>query len=149
MKGSNSIEEENDKIKNPEELLPFDFECLRLSDDKEPEPKISTSSKKNNIQDSFMSFNSNSTNSNSLSAGPQGSQLLCSDISLDQNMLVNRPIPSLNMETSAKIFNQSSDCKSLPSKDVPKMINNPKLAETFPIFQQSHSSTFQLTKKLY
>ena len=46
MKGSNSIEEENDKIKNPEELLPFDFECLRLSDDKEPEPKISTSSKK-------------------------------------------------------------------------------------------------------
>lgn len=147
MKGTNSIEEENDKIKNPEELLPFDFECLRLSDDKEPEPKINTSSKKNNIQDSFMSFNSNSTNSNSLSSGPQGSQFLCSDISLDQNMLVNRPIPSLNMETSAKIFNQSSDCKSLPSKDVPKMINNPKLAETFPIFQQSHSSNFQLTKK--
>ena len=46
MKGTNSIEEENDKIKNPEELLPFDFECLRLSDDKEPEPKINTSSKK-------------------------------------------------------------------------------------------------------
>ena len=68
MKGSNSIEEENDKIKNPEELLPFDFECLRLSDDKEPDPKINTSSKKNNIQDSFMSFNSNSTNSNSLSS---------------------------------------------------------------------------------
>ena len=62
-------------------------------------------------------------------------------------MLVNRPIPSLNMETSAKIFNQSSDCKSLPSKDVPKMINNPKLAETFPNFPQSHSSNFQLTKK--
>jgi len=85
MKGTNSIEEENDKIKNPEELLPFDFECLRLSDDKEPEPKINTSSKKNNIQDSFMSFNSNSTNSNSLSSVPQSSQFMYSEMSQDQN----------------------------------------------------------------
>ena len=37
MKGSNSKEAENDKIKNPEDLLPYDFQCLRLSDDKEPD----------------------------------------------------------------------------------------------------------------
>ena len=146
MKGSNSNEAENDKIKNPEDLLPYDFECLRLSDNKEPDQKMSSSSNKNNVQDSFMSFNSNSTNSNSLSSVPQSSQFMYSEMSQDQNLIMNRPIPSLNMETSAKIFNQSLDCKSLPSKNVPKMINNPKLAETFPIWQNT-SSNFQLTKK--
>ena len=146
MKGSNSKEAENDKIKNPEDLLPYDFQCLRLSDDKESDQKMSSSSNKNNVQDSFMSFNSNSTNSNSLSSVPQSSQFMYSEMSQDQNLIMNRPIPSLNMETSAKIYNQSLDCKSLPSKNVPKMINNPKLAETFPIWQNT-SSNFQLTKK--
>ena len=143
MKGSNSNEAENDKIKNPEDLLPYDFECLRLSDNKEPDQKMSSSSNKNNVQDSFMSFNSNSTNSNSLSSVPQSSQFMYSEMSQDQNLIMNRPIPSLNMETSAKIYNQSLDCKSLPSKNVPKMINN----ETFPIWQNTSSSNFQLTKK--
>ena len=147
MKGSNSKEAENDKIKNPEDLLPYDFQCLRLSDDKESDQKMSSSSNKNNVQDSFMSFNSNSTNSNSLSSVPQSSQFMYSEMSQDQNLIMNRPIPSLNMETSAKIYNQSLDCKSLPSKNVPKMINNPKLAETFPIWQNTSSSNFQLTKK--
>ena len=147
MKGSNSNEAENDKIKNPEDLLPYDFQCLRLSDDKESDQKMSSSSNKNNVQDSFMSFNSNSTNSNSLSSVPQSSQFMYSEMSQDQNLIMNRPIPSLNMETSAKIYNQSLDCKSLPSKNVPKMINNPKLAETFPIWQNTSSSNFQLTKK--
>ena len=147
MKGSNSKEAENDKIKNPEDLLPYDFQCLRLSDDKEPDQKMSSSSNKNNVQDSFMSFNSNSTNSNSLSSVPQSSQFMYSEMSQDQNLIMNRPIPSLNMETSAKIFNQNLDCKSLPSQNVPKMINNPKLAETFPIWQNTSSSNFQLTKK--
>ena len=146
MKGSNSNEAENDKIKNPEDLLPYDFECLRLSDDKEPKMS-SSSNKNNNVQDSFMSFNSNSTNSNSLSSVPQSSQFMYSEMSQDQNLIMNRPIPSLNMETSAKIFNQNLDCKSLPSQNVPKMINNPKLAETFPIWQNTSSSNFQLTKK--
>ena len=143
MKGSNSKEAENDKIKNPEDLLPYDFQCLRLSDDKESDQKMSSSSNKNNVQDSFMSFNSNSTNSNSLSSVPQSSQFMYSEMSQDQNLIMNRPIPSLNMETSAKIYNQSLDCKSLPSKNVPKMINN----ETFPIWQNTSSSNFQLTKK--
>ena len=147
MKGSNSKEAENDKIKNPEDLLPYDFQCLRLSDDKESDQKMSSSSNKNNVQDSFMSFNSNSTNSNSLSSVPQSSQFMYSEMSQDQNLIMNRPIPSLNMETSAKIYNQSLDCKSLPSQNVPKMINNPKLAETFPIWQNTSSSNFQLTKK--
>ena len=143
MKGSNSNEAENDKIKNPEDLLPYDFQCLRLSDDKVSDQKMSSSSNKNNVQDSFMSFNSNSTNSNSLSSVPQSSQFMYSEMSQDQNLIMNRPIPSLNMETSAKIYNQSLDCKSLPSKNVPKMINN----ETFPIWQNTSSSNFQLTKK--
>ena len=146
MEDKNEIQDEKDLYNLSDNSLNFKFDNLKLTDDKEEEPKVNISLK-STFNESLISSYSNSSNTNSVKMDPNFPEFFISEMSMDQNNISNRPIPSLNTITNSAIFNQNYDSKSLPSKEVPKIINNPNLSETLQMFQNPQASNIKLTKR--
>ena len=146
METKNEASAEKNLNSLSDDSLAFNFDELKLTDEKDQDPKINISLK-STFNGSIISSNSNSSNTSSIKVDSQNPQFFVSEMSMDQNNIFNRPVPSLNMSNNSAIFNPNLDSKSVPSKEVPKMINNQNLSEAFQMWQNTQSSNIQLTKK--